>query len=152
MGKVTASVTVNHPIDRVFDVATRVPDLPRWMPEVVAAELLDPALATGARVRLTLSAATANAVITGTVEELAAPFVLRIAGAGGPLTVGVVTILEAIGSTATRAQLEVEIGVPPFLGFIGQEAERRINAELPAALDRLNALLDAERDRPTLGA
>lgn len=141
MGVVSASVTVPHPIDRVFEVATRIPDLPRWMPEVVAADLLDPALAVGARVRLTLSPATGNAVITGTVEELAAPFVLRIAGAGGPLTVNVVTALEAVDAGTTRAQLDVGITTPPFLGFIAAEAERRIRAELPAALERFTALL-----------
>jgi hypothetical protein len=36
------------------------------------------------------------------------------------------------------------IGAPPLLGFIGREAERRINAELPASLERLRTLVEAE--------
>jgi hypothetical protein len=31
-----------------------------------------------------------------------------------------------------------------MFGFIGREAERRINAEIPASLQRFRAILDAE--------
>ncbi|MEI7744155.1 MAG: SRPBCC family protein [Chloroflexota bacterium] len=144
MARVSASVEVPHPIDHVFATATRIADLPRWMPEVVHAELLDPELVIGSRVLLRLSPATGNAEITGTVRELVAPTLLRIEGSGGPLTVGVRTVLTATGPSATTAELEIDIVTPAFLGFIATEAARRIDAELPASLARLRALLEAD--------
>ncbi len=144
MSRVTAAVDLPYPADLVFRVATRVPALPRWLPEVVAAELLDPALALGSRVRLTLGPGTGNAEITGVVQELRAPELLEIAGSGGPLTVAVRTRLESGGPSATRVTLELDLDTPPFLGFIAREAERRIGAELPMALERFRALLDEE--------
>jgi uncharacterized membrane protein len=144
MGKVSAALDLPYPAEQVFRVATRIEDLPRWMPEVVSAELLDPALAAGSRIRLELGPATGNAVITGTVEELRAPALLSIAGSGGPLSVKVRVRLETTQPVATRVALEIELSTPPFLGFIAREAERRIQAELPASLDRFRALMDTE--------
>jgi uncharacterized protein YndB with AHSA1/START domain len=144
MGRVTAAIDLPYPVEQVFRVATRIADLPRWMPEVVGAELLDPALVPGARIRLRLGPATGNAEITGTVKRLDPPSLLEIGGSGGPLTITVRTRLAATGPSATRATLELDIGAPPFLGFIAKEAERRIQAELPGALDRFRALLDGE--------
>jgi uncharacterized protein YndB with AHSA1/START domain len=148
MGRVTATIDLPHPIERVFRVATRVDDLARWMPEVVDAQLLDPALAPGARVRLRLGPGTGNAEITGTVGRLEPPGRLEIGGSGGPLTIRVRTLLAANGDGATRATLEVETSAPPLLGFIAREAERRLQAELPGALQRFRALLDAEPPEP----
>ena len=144
MGHVSAAVDLHHPAARVFRVATRIAELPRWMPEVVAAELLDPVLAVGSRVRLKLSPATGSAEITGTVEDLREPVLLAIGGAGGPLTVKVRVELDTTGPDTTRVSLSVDLATPPFLGFIAKEAERRILAELPASLERFRELLDAE--------
>ena len=52
MGRVGSSLQVNYPAEVVFRVATRVEELPTWLPEVVAAELLDPTFTVGSRVRL----------------------------------------------------------------------------------------------------
>jgi uncharacterized membrane protein len=144
MGRVSAALELPYPADRVFRVATRIGDLPRWMPEVVSAELLDPALAPGSRIRLKLGPATGGAEITGTVQELRAPQLLSIAGSGGPLAVKVLVRLTAPDPAATRVTLEIELSTPPFLGFIAKEAERRIQAELPASLERFRALMEAE--------
>ncbi len=144
MGRVTTTVELPYPADLVFRVATRVPDLPRWLPEVVAAELLDPALVPGARVRLRLGPAAANAEVTGVVEDVMAPERLVIAGSGGPLSVSLRTVLEAAGPGSTRATLEVSIVTPPFLGFVAAEAERRIGEQLPVSMARFRALLDEE--------
>ena len=144
MGTITTAVELPYPIEDVFRVATRIPDLPRWLPEVVAAELLDAPLRAGSRVRLTLGPATGGAVITGTVTGLEAPSMLAIGGAGGPLQVKVRTRLEALGDTSTRITLELDLATPPFLGFIAKEAERRIQAELPASMQRFRALMDEE--------
>ena len=73
MGTITTAVELPYPIADVFRVATRIPDLPRWLPEVVSAELLDPSLRVGSRVRLKLGPATGGAEITGTVTELVEP-------------------------------------------------------------------------------
>jgi uncharacterized protein YndB with AHSA1/START domain len=144
MGTVTTTVELPYPIGDVFRVATRIPDLPRWLPEVVEADLLDPSLSVGSRVRLRLGPATGGAEITGTVTELAEPVSLAISGSGGPLQVRVQTRLEALADSLTRITLALDLSTPPFLGFIAREAERRIQAELPASMDRLRALLDRE--------
>jgi uncharacterized membrane protein len=144
MGRVGASLQVPYPADLVFRVASRIPDLPKWLPEVTSAELLDPSLAVGSRVRLRLGAAAAGAEVVGTVKQLRAPTILAIGGSGGPLSVEVRTRLDPVGDTATRIVLEIDLSASPLLGFIAREAERRINAELPAALDRFRALLEAE--------
>ena len=144
MGTITAAVELPYPIKDVFRVATRIPDLPRWLPEVVAAELLDPTLRAGSRVRLKLGPATGGAEITGTVSELTEPSKLVIAGSGGPLQVQVRTRLESLGDASTRITLELDLSTPPFLGFIAKEAERRIQAELPASMARFRALMDDE--------
>jgi uncharacterized protein YndB with AHSA1/START domain len=144
MGRVTASIDLPYPADRVFRVATRVADLPRWLPEVVAAELLDPTLVVGSRIRLRLGPGTGNAEITGTVGALRAPELLEIAGSGGPLTVRVRTSLAPLPDGGTRVVLELDLGTPPFLGFIAKEAERRIDSEMPAAMARFRALMVAE--------
>lgn len=144
MGRVTAAIELPYPAGAIWRVATRVGDMPRWLPEVVAAELLDPSLREGARIRLRLGPGTGNAEITGTVATCREPDRLEIAGSGGPLGVTVLTVLEAAGPGVTRVSLEVEISTPPFLGFIAKEAERRIHAELPASLERFRALLEAE--------
>ena len=144
MGRVTASIELPYAADRVFRVATRVPDMPRWLPEVVSAELLDPALAKGSRIRLRMGPAAGGAEILGTVETLRAPELLEISGSGGPLSIRVRTLLAAISADATRVSLELDISTPPFLGFIAKEAERRVNAELPASLERFRTLMEAE--------
>src|SRR5512146_1787555 len=89
MGRVSASLELPYPADRVFGVATRVDDLPRWLPEVVEATLLDAPLAPGSRVRLKLSGAVAGAEVVGTVKQLRAPSSLVIGGSGGSLSVEV---------------------------------------------------------------
>jgi uncharacterized protein YndB with AHSA1/START domain len=144
MAIVTTTVELPYPVAAVFRVATRIPDLPRWLPEVVAAELLDPSLRAGSRVRLKLGPATGGAEIIGTVTELVEPDALVIAGSGGPLKVNVRVGLAALGAASTRITLELDLSAPPFLGFIVKEAAHRIEAELPAAMERFRALLDAE--------
>jgi uncharacterized protein YndB with AHSA1/START domain len=128
MGRISASVTLPYPPERVWRVATRVDDLPRWMPEVVGAELLDPQLALGSRARLRLSAAAAGAVVTASVTEFSPPARLVMRGTGGPL--GVV--------------MRVSLQPPPFLSFVAREVERRLEAGLPGSLERLRALIEAE--------
>ncbi len=144
MGRVGASLELPHPPERVFDVATRIEDLPRWLPEVIEAELIDAPLAPGSRVRLKLSAAAAGVEVTGTVRQLRAPSILAIGGSGGPLTVEVRTRLQPVGEGSTRISLEIDLTASPLLGFVAREAERRINAELPASLQRFRVLLDAD--------
>lgn len=144
MGRVGASLELPYPPELVFRVATRIEDLPRWLPEVVEATLLDSPLEAGSRVRLKLSAAAAGAVVEGMVKQLRAPSILAIGGSGGPLTVAVRTRLVPVGNGATRISLEIDLSASPLLGFIAREAERRINAELPAALERFRRLLEAE--------
>ena len=144
MGRVTAAIELPFAADRIWRVATRVQDMPRWLPEVVEAELLDPWLREGSRIRLRLGPGTGNAEITGTVVACREPDAFEIAGSGGPLGVKVWTVLHAVGPTTTRVSLELEVSTPPFLGFIAKEAERRINAELPASLERFRALMEAE--------
>ena len=145
MGTVTAAIDLPYAIDDVFRVATRVEDMPRWLPEVVDAELLDPALVAGARIRLRLGPGTGNAEITGTVAELRPPTRLELTGSGGPLSIKVWTVLAPQGPGATRVSLELELSTPPFLGFIAKEAERRINAELPASLERFRTLMEDDQ-------
>ena len=144
MGKVGASLQLPYPNDTVFRVATRVADLPKWLPEVVEAELLDPSLAVGSRVRLRMGPAAGGVEVIGTVKQYRPPTITAIGGSAGPLSIEVRTRLDAGPSGGTRVVLEIEIGSPPLLGFIGREAERRINAELPAALERFKALVEAE--------
>jgi hypothetical protein len=52
--------------------------------------------------------------------------------------------LDPVGDAATRIALEIDVSSSPLLGFLAREAERRINAELPAALERFRALVEAE--------
>jgi uncharacterized protein YndB with AHSA1/START domain len=144
MGTTTASVDLPYPVETVFRVATRIEDLPRWLPEVVEAELLDPALATGSRVRLRLGPAAGGAVISGVVDALRPPEEVDISGTGGPVGVSVRVRLTATSPASTRVVLALELKTPAFLGFIAKEAERRIKAELPSSLERFRALVDAE--------
>ncbi len=144
MGRVSASLELPYPPDRVFAVATRIEDLPRWLPQITEAELLDVPLASGSRVRLKLSAAAAGVEVMGTVRQMRSPSILAIGGSGGPLTVEVRTRLQPVGTTATRISLEIDLSAPPLLGFVAREAERRINAELGAALERFRTLVAAE--------
>lgn len=144
MGRVTASLELPYPAERVFRAATHIPDLPRWLPEVASAELLDPPLALGSRVRLVLGPGGAGTQVVGEVRQLEVPSLLAIGGSGGPLGVEVRTRLHPVGPAATRIELELELSTPPLLGFIAREAERRIQAELPASLARFRAILDGE--------
>jgi uncharacterized protein YndB with AHSA1/START domain len=144
VGRIRASLDLPYPAERVFWAATRVADLPRWMPEVASAELLDPTLAPGARVKLRLSQAAAGAEVLGTVSELEPPRLLLITGSGGPIGVRVRVELRETTPGATHVDLGIDLDTPPFLGFITHEAERRIEAGLPDALVRLRALIDAE--------
>ncbi len=109
MGQMSAALELPYPADRVCRVATRVPDIPRWLPEVVDAELLDPDLAVGSRIQLQLGPGAAGAEITGTVIELRPPEQLSISGAGGPLTVKVRVHLDAEGPSLTRISLEIDL-------------------------------------------
>jgi uncharacterized protein YndB with AHSA1/START domain len=145
MGKTSATIDLPFAIDDIFRVATRVEDLPRWLPEVVDAELVDGELVAGARIRLRLGPGTGNAEITGTVAELRPPTLLEITGSGGPLSIKLWTMLAPLGPGATRVSLQVELSTPPFLGFIAKEAERRISAELPASLERFRTLMEDDQ-------
>jgi hypothetical protein len=144
MGRVGASLQVPYPAEAVFRVATRVEALPLWLPEVVAAERLDPTFTVGSRIRLKMGPAAAGAELIGTVRQMRAPSILAIGGSAGPLTVDVRTRLDAVAADATRIVLEIEITASPLLGFIAREAERRINAELMGSLERLRALIEAD--------
>ena len=144
MGRISASVALPYPPERVWRVATRVEDLPKWMPEVVGAELLDTPLAVGSRAKLRLSAAAAGAEVTAAVTELTPPTRLVLTGAGGPLGVAVRVSLRAAAGGGSEATVEVDLNTPPFLGFIAREAEQRLGAGLPGALERLRALIEAE--------
>ena len=144
MGRVGASIELPYPPERVFRVATRIEDLPRWLPEVVEATLIDTPLASGSRVHLKLSGAAAGAEVTGSVRQLRPPSILVIGGSGGPLTVEVRTRLDRGGEGAPGIALDSDRATWPRGGASGGEAERRINAELPAALQRFRALLEAE--------
>jgi polyketide cyclase/dehydrase/lipid transport protein len=144
MGRVGASLELPYPQEPVFRVATRIEDLPKWLPEVVSASLLDPPLAVGSRVRLKLSAAAAGTEVVGQVRQLRSPSILVIGGSGGPLTVEVRARLDPVSEAATRIALEIDLSTSPLLGFIAREAERRINAELPASLERFRALMEAD--------
>lgn len=144
MGRTTASVDLPYPAETVFRVATRVEDLPRWLPEVVEAQLLSDTMRAGAQVRLRLGAGAGGAQITGTVDELRPPEAIRISGSGGPVGVKVIVALEGLAPDHTRVQLALDLSTPAFLGFIAKEAERRIQAELPASLERFRALVAAE--------
>jgi uncharacterized protein YndB with AHSA1/START domain len=143
MGRISASVALPYPPERVWRVATRVADLPKWMPEVVAAEQLDPTLAVGARAKLRLSQAAAGAEVVASVSELVPPARLVMTGSGGPLGVAVRVNL-APTPAGTDATVEVDLQTPPFLGFIANEVERRLQAGLPGALEKLRALIEAE--------
>ncbi len=143
MGRIEATAALPFPPDLVWRVATRVADLPRWMPEVVEAELIDSPLAAGSRARLRLSGAVAGAVITATVRQCVAPSLLELSGTGGPLGVVVRVSLRAT-ATGTQASVEVELDTPPLLGFVSGEVERRLRTGLPGALARLQALIEAE--------
>lgn len=145
MGHIGASVTLPYPPDLVFRVATRVEDLPRWMPEVVAAHLLDaPPLAIGSRARLRLSPAVGSAEVVASVTELAPPAKLVMTGSGGPLGITVAVSLRPDGPDSTDATVDVDLTTPPFLGFVAREVERRLEDGLPDALARLKALIEAE--------
>jgi uncharacterized protein YndB with AHSA1/START domain len=144
MGRVGASLEIPYPPEPVFRVATRIEDLPRWLPEVVSATLLDAPLAMGSRVRLKLSSAAAGTEVVGTVRQLRSPSILVIGGSGGPLTVEVRVRLDPVGQKATRIALEIDLSTSPLFGFVAREAERRINAELHASLERFRALVAAE--------
>jgi len=143
MGRIGASVSLPYPPERVWRVATRIEDLPRWMPEVVDAELLDPPLALGSRARLRLSAAVANAEVTASVTELVEARRLVMSGSGGPLGV-VVRVALRPSPAGTDATVDVDLTTPPFLGFIAKEVESRLGAGLPGALQRLRELIEAE--------
>ena len=143
MGLVGASLELPHPADRVYRVASRVDTLPEWLPEVTAASLLDAPLAAGSRVSLRLGPAGRGAEVVGRVTEFRPPTLLGITGEGGPLRVVVRTTLAAAGDR-TRVGVTIDVKAAPLVGFVAREAERRINAELPAALERLRALVDAE--------
>ena len=97
MGKVGASLQLAYPAETVYRVATRIEDLPRWLPEVVGAELLDSTLAVGSRVRLQMGPAAGGAVVTGTVKQLRPPSIVAIGGSAGPLSIDVRTRLDAAG-------------------------------------------------------
>jgi uncharacterized protein YndB with AHSA1/START domain len=144
MGKVGASLELPYPPERVFRVATRIADLPRWLPEVVEAELLDEPLAPGSRVRLVLGPAVGGAEVAGTIRQLRAPSILVIGGTSGPLSIETRARMDATPTGTTRIALEVELTTSPMLGFIAREAERRINAELAPSLARFRALMDTE--------
>ena len=144
MGRVGASLQVPYPAEVVFDVATLVELLPSWLPEVSDAELLEPELTIGIRIRLRMVAAAGGAELIGTVRQLRRPSILAINGSAGPLTIDVRTRLDPVGSEATRIVLEIKVTASPLLGFLAREAERRINAELMGSLERLRALIGAE--------
>jgi uncharacterized protein YndB with AHSA1/START domain len=144
MGRVSASLQLAYPVETVFGVATRIADLPRWLPEVVASDLLDPELTVGSRVRLRMGAAAGNAEVIGTVKQYRPPNILAIGGSAGPLSIDVRTRLEGVSASVTRIVLEIEVHAPPLLGFVAREAERRINAELAGSLERLRGLIEAD--------
>jgi len=144
MGRIGASVALPYPPELVFRVATRVENLPRWMPEVVSAELLDSPLVLGSRVRIRLSQAVAGAEVVASVRQLVPASRLVMTGSGGPLGVTVGVALRETMPGGTDATVELDLATPPLLGFLVREVEQRLQAGLPGALERLRALIEAE--------
>jgi uncharacterized protein YndB with AHSA1/START domain len=143
MGRTTSTIAIARPIEVVFRVVSRVDDFPAWMPQVSEAALLDPKLETGSRIRLRLGPPGGGTAVTGTITALEPPHILAVGGSGGPLRIAVQAVLAAIDGE-TRIDLAIDVEASPLLGFIVREADQRISAELPAALDRLRALAEAE--------
>jgi carbon monoxide dehydrogenase subunit G len=143
MGQVRNTITIARPVEVVFRVVSRVEDFPTWLPEVSEAGRIDPLVEAGSRVRLLLGARGRGTELLGTVSVFAPPHQLAITGSGGPVRVGVdASLLERDGGT--ELTLSIDVGAAPMLGFIVREAERRIGAELPIALERLRGLVEIE--------
>ena len=138
-----------YPAETVYRVATRIQDLPRWLPEVVGAELLDP----------TLSRGQPRPVADGTGGRRRRDHRDREAAAAavdagdrrlrGPLSIDVRTRLDRAAHVHAGRRSRSRSDAPPLMGFIAREAERRINAEL---FGRAWAVQGARRGRARLTA
>jgi uncharacterized membrane protein len=114
---------------------------PEWMKAVQHVEVIDPALAPGARVKHTASFMGKELTWTTTVEAVHFPHVLRLQLSEGPFA-GTVSyqIQRSAGGSTVRVRNEgTASGVPALLsGMI----ESRMRSTLNEDLERLKALVE----------
>ncbi len=114
---------------------------PEWMQAVKHVEVIDPALAAGARVRHTGSFMGKEFSWTTAVEAVQFPHVLTLAIAEGPFSG---TVSYTIARTATGARARVRnVGQTTKLGFLpAAVVEGPMRAALREDLERLKRLVE----------
>ena len=61
-----------------------------------------------------------------------------------PISMRLPSVGAGADGAGTEATVELDLETPPFLGFLAREAEERLSAGLPGALDRLRVLIEDE--------
>jgi uncharacterized membrane protein len=119
---------------------------PEWMKAVTGVEIIDPALAPGARVRHQGSFLGRTISWVTQVETVHFPHVLSLSIAEGPF-VGTVRYEVQRSAGGTRAKIR-NVGAPSGLGFLpAAVVAEPMRTALTADLGRLKSLVEAERKR-----
>ena len=114
---------------------------PEWMSAVQRVEVIDPALAAGARVKHSASFMGKEVTWTTTVEAVHFPHVLKLQLSEGPFS-GTVSyqIQRSAGGSAVRVHNEGTLSVVPSL--LSGMVESRMRSALNEDLERLKALVE----------
>jgi carbon monoxide dehydrogenase subunit G len=114
---------------------------PEWMSAVQRVEVIDPALAAGARVKHTASFMGKEMTWTTTVEAVHFPHVLKLQLSEGPFA-GTVSyqIQRSAGGSAVRVHNEGTTSMVPSL--LSGMLESRMRSSMNEDLERLKALVE----------
>ena len=115
---------------------------PEWVGAVTAVEVIDPALAPGARVRHTASVMGRAVDVTTAVEALHFPHVLALRVSGGPFD-GVIRFDIQRSGPGCRVRIRAAGEAPQLNSFTKTLVEGPARAGLSTALAKLKALVES---------
>jgi uncharacterized protein YndB with AHSA1/START domain len=134
------TVVVERPRAAVFDLVSRIDQLPLWLPGVRRASLLTPPpIAPGSAIRIAVDGPTGPIDAEGEVTELRAPDRLAFRTTRAPVDLAAAVDLVERGPSSTELRLSGRLVLPGMLRFAEGMVRKRI------AEDRATLALDLRR-------
>ena len=138
------TVVIDRPRAAVFDLVSRIDQLPLWLPGVRQAALLTPPpIAPGSAIRIAVDGPTGPVDAEGVVTELHAPQRLAFRTTKAPVELAAAVDLIERGPSSTELQLRARLVLPGMLRFAEGMVRKRIDQERATLATDLRQTIEA---------
>jgi uncharacterized protein YndB with AHSA1/START domain len=124
------TVVVDRPRAAVFDLVSRIDQLPLWLPGIRHAALLTPPpVGPGSAIRVAIDGPTGPVDAQGEVTEVRAPERLAFRTTKAPVDLDAALDLIERGAASTELRLQARLVLPGMLRFAEGMVRKRIDQE-----------------------